>query len=69
MGALCTLVLVAVADFVIGSQGLSLSSLIGCTLIVGAFAVLVMTSLGGGEKEASGNEKGKMVRRVSVEEA
>lgn len=66
VGALCTLVLVAIADVVIGSQGLSLSTLIGCGLIVGAFAVLLGNTLRGGEEKASG-EKGRLSRRVSME--
>ena len=69
VGALCTLVLVAIADFVIGSQGLSFSSLLGCGLIVGAFAVLLMNTLRGGSEEGKANEKGKGARRVSAEEA
>ncbi|KEI37069.1 uncharacterized protein L969DRAFT_90121 [Mixia osmundae IAM 14324] len=45
VGNLCTLVLVAIADTFVMSSALSMSALIGCGLIVGAFSVLLVDML------------------------
>jgi len=65
VGNLCTLVLVAILDLVLGKQGLSFSSMIGCSLIVGAFAVLLMRAWNGEKVE---NDEKQHRKRVSVEE-